>query len=135
MAIAALVAWILATVAGGYLLVGWLTRGGLRETKVTRHPSVLVFGHALMATVGLIAWVLFVLTTRPLYAWSAFATLIVVVLMGFVLHTRWLVSRNGGRHARGGQHRIPAAANALHGTVAVTTLVLVFLTAATMGRT
>jgi hypothetical protein len=136
-AIAALVAWILATVAGGYLLMDWLTLGGLREqaTKVTRHPAALVFGHSLTATAGLIAWVLFVLTTRPMYAWSAFATLIVVVLMGFVLLTRWLVSRDGGRHARGGEQRIPATAIVVHGAVAVATFVLVFLTAAAIGRT
>jgi hypothetical protein len=131
-AIAALVAWILAAVAGGYLLVEWLAKQGLKRqaTKVTRYPSALVFGHALIATVGLAVWALYLATTRAMYAWSAFATLLVVVPMGFVLFTRWLVSRDGGRHARGGEQRFPAAAIVVHGTVAVATFVLVFLAAA-----
>jgi hypothetical protein len=130
-AIAALIAWILAAAAGGYLLADWLMREGLKghATKVTRYPSALVLGHTLIATMGLGAWVLFLATTRPMYAWSAFATLVVVVLMGFVLLTRWLVSRDGGRHARGGDRRFPVTAIAVHGAVAIATFVLVFLTA------
>jgi hypothetical protein len=130
-AIAALVAWILATAAGGYLLVEWLSPEGLRRqaTKVTRYPAALVLGHSLIATVGLVAWALFLVTARPMYAWGAFATLLVVVPMGFVLLTRWLVSRDGGRHARDRDHRFPAAAVVAHGAVAVATFVLVFLTA------
>ncbi|MGH3387531.1 MAG: hypothetical protein ACRDOO_01470, partial [Actinomadura sp.] len=116
----------------GYLLAGWLSQAGLRRqaTKVTRYPSALVLGHSLIATVGLVAWALFLATARAMYAWSAFATLLIVVPMGFLMLTRWLVSRHGGRHARDGEQRFPAKAVVVHGAVAVATFVLVFLAAA-----
>ncbi len=56
-----------------------------------------------------------------------------VVLQGFMLFTRWLVG-GGGRHARGAEQAFPAAAVAVHGAVAVTTVVLVFLTAIQVTR-
>ena len=46
MEFAALVAWVLAATAGGYLLIKWLTSGG-RGTKVTRFPVLVVIGHPL----------------------------------------------------------------------------------------
>ncbi|WUI02224.1 hypothetical protein OHR68_10570 [Spirillospora sp. NBC_00431] len=124
---AALAAWILAAVAGAYLLIIWLTHGG-HSTKVTRFPILIVVGHPLAAVVGLAVWVVYLVTDRAVYAWGAFAALLVVILQGFMLFTRWLVGR-GGRHARGAEQAFPAAAVAVHGGVAVTTFVLVFLTA------
>jgi hypothetical protein len=134
--IAALVAWILAGVAGIHLLSSWLETGGLRRqaTKVTRYPSALVVGHPLIAGVGLVAWVLYVATTCEAYAWCAFATLVVVALMGFAMFTRWLVGQRGGRHARGREQVFPSLAIAVHGVVAFATFVLVLLTAIAVHR-
>ncbi|TMQ96845.1 hypothetical protein ETD83_20695 [Actinomadura soli] len=126
MEFAALAAWILAAVAGGYLLIIWMTHGGA-STKVTRFPILIVVGHPLAALIGLAVWVLYVATGRAAYAWGAFAALLVVIIQGFMLFTRWLVGR-GGRHARGIGQAFPATAVAVHGGVAVTTFVLVFLT-------
>ncbi|MFI0372585.1 hypothetical protein ACH35V_32365 [Actinomadura sp. 1N219] len=127
MEFAALAAWILAAVAGGYLLIIWMAHGGA-STKVTRFPILVVVGHPLAAVVGLAIWVVYLATGRAAYAWAAFGALLVVLLQGFMLFTRWLVGR-GGRHARGAEQAFPAAAVAVHGGVAVTTFVLVFLTA------
>jgi hypothetical protein len=134
--IAALVAWILAAVAGFHLLSSWLATGGLRQqaTKVTRYPSALVVGHPLIAAVGLVAWVFYVATTCEVYAWCAFGALIIVVLMGFVMFTRWLVGHRGGRHARGREQVFPSVAIAVHGVVAFATFVLVLLTAIAVHR-
>ncbi|OLT31471.1 hypothetical protein BJF79_37060 [Actinomadura sp. CNU-125] len=123
----ALAAWVLAALAGGYLLITWIVHGGL-ATKVTRFPKLVVVGHPLAAVGGLALWIGHLVTADPAYAWWAFAALIVVVLQGFLLFTRWLVGR-GGRHARGAEQAFPAAAVAVHGVVAAATVVLVFLTA------
>lgn len=132
MEFAALGAWILAAVAGGYLLVIWMLNGGA-STKVTRFPVLVVVGHPLAAAGGLAVWVAYLATGDAGYAWVAFAALLVVVMQGFMLFTRWLVGR-GGRHARGAEQAFPAAAVAVHGAVAVTTVVLVFLTAIQITR-
>jgi hypothetical protein len=129
---AALCAWILAAAAGGYLLVIWFLNGG-RSTKVTRFPILVVVGHPLAAVAGLAVWIAYLATGDAVYAWIAFAGLLAVVLQGFMLFTRWLVGR-GGRHARGAEQAFPAAAVTVHGLVAVTTVVLVFLTALQTAR-
>ncbi|TDD66970.1 hypothetical protein [Actinomadura rubrisoli] len=132
MGFAALVAWVLAAIAGGYLLIIWMTNGG-PATKVTRFPLLIVVGHPLTALLGLAVWIAYLATGSAGCAWSAFAALLVVILQGFMLLTRWLVGR-GGRHARGAEQAFPAAAVAVHGLVAVTTFVLVLLTAIEIGR-
>lgn len=130
MEIAALAGWILAAVEGLHLLWIWLAGGGLRRqpAKVTRFPSLLMIGHPLVAVIGLILWVLFVVTARVVYAWSAFGLLVLVFLLGFLMLTRWLKGR-GGRHARGAEQSFPLVAVAMHGAVAVATFVLVLLSA------
>jgi hypothetical protein len=127
---AALVAWVLAGIAGLYLLMVWLANEGLKQqaTKVTRFPAIIVLGHPLLAVAGLIVWIMYLMTTSVVYAWSAFGTLVVVALLGFVMLTRWLVGR-GGRHARGAEQAFPAVAVAVHSAVAIATFILVFLTA------
>ena len=136
MEIAALVAWVVAAVAGVRLLSAWLSEGGLRRqpTKVTRFPSALVVGHPLVAAVGLVSWVCYLATAAAVFAWCAFGTLIVVALMGFVMFTRWLVGQRGGRHARGREQVFPSVAIAVHGAVGFATFVLVLLTAIAVHR-
>ncbi|MFC5183252.1 hypothetical protein [Actinomadura harenae] len=132
MEFAALGSWVLAALAGAYLLVRWLAAGGLRgqPAKVTRFPAAVVVGHPVSALTGLCAWILFCVTGRPAFAWLAFVVLVAAACQGLLLFTRWLVGADGGgRHARGADQPFPAAAVTLHGLVAVTTFVLVLLTA------
>jgi hypothetical protein len=133
--IVALVMWILTAGGGLYLLAGWFSTGGLRRqsTKVTRFPAVLVLGHPTLAVLALGTWVVFLLTARSVYAWSAFCGLVLVALLGFVLFTRWLRAE-GGKHARGAEQGFPAVAIVAHGTVALLTFVLVLLTAIEVSR-
>ncbi|MEO3829383.1 hypothetical protein [Actinomadura sp. B10D3] len=123
----ALGAWVLAATGGGRLLVIWMARGG-PSTKVTRFPVLVVAGHPLAALAGLVLWIAYLATGSAAWAWAAFGTLLVVILQGFLMFTRWLVGR-GGRHARGTDQAFPATAVITHGTAAVATFVLVFLTA------
>ncbi|MEU8800826.1 hypothetical protein [Spirillospora sp. NPDC048819] len=127
MEFAALGAWVLAAGAGAYLLINWMADGG-PSAKVTRFPALVVVGHPLAGTAGLVIWLAYLATARAAFAWLAFAALLVVTVQGFMLFTRWLVG-GGGRHARGAEQAFPAAAVAVHGAVAVATFVLVFLSA------
>lgn len=135
MEIAALVMGLLTATLGLYLLVRWLSDGGLRRqrTKVTRFPAALVLGHPALAVLALITWVVFLSTARAFYAWSAFGELIVVDLLGFVMFTRWLTGR-GGKHAREGGRDFPTVTVVAHGVVAILTFVLVLLTAIAVSR-
>ncbi|GAB2821991.1 hypothetical protein GCM10027176_27960 [Actinoallomurus bryophytorum] len=135
MEIAALVMWLLTAAAGLRLLVRWLSEGGLRRqgTKVTRYPAVLVLGHPALAVLALATWVVFLLTRRSVYAWSAFGVLVLVALLGFTMLTRWLTGE-GGKHARDAEQGFPVVAVVTHGVVAATTFVLVLLTAITVSR-
>lgn len=125
--LAALGAWVVAAVGGGHLLVIWLANGG-PPAKVTRFPALVVAGHPVAGLAGLAVWTAYLATARAVYAWLAFAVLLVVTFQGFMLFTRWLVGR-GGRHARGADQAFPAAAVAVHGAVAAVTFVLVLLSA------
>jgi hypothetical protein len=133
--IAALVMWVLTAVAGAWLLVRWLSEGGLRRqgTKVTRYPVALLVGHPALGMLALATWVAFLLTESSVYAWSAFGALVLVTLLGFTMFTRWL-SGAGGKHARGAEEGFPVVAVVAHGTVATLTFVLVLLTAITVSR-
>jgi hypothetical protein len=131
----ALGAWILAACVGTYLMVVRTGPGGAfrQATKVTRFPLVVTVGHPLVALIGLAVWVAYLATGRSPYAWTAFAALVVVIIKGFMLFTRWLVGQDGGRHAKETGEDFPATAVVVHGTAAVVTLVLVFLTAIRVG--
>jgi hypothetical protein len=133
--IAALVMWVLTAAAGCYLLAVRVADGGLRRPpiKVTRFPTALFLSHPVLALVALAAWVQFLVTSRAMYAWSAFAVLVVVALLGFVLLTRWLIGR-GGKHARGAERPLPYTAMLVHGAVALLTFVLVLLAALAVSR-
>jgi hypothetical protein len=133
--IAALITWVLAAIAGAYLLVSSLANGGSRwqATKVTRFPVMLTISHLLLGAAGLVMWVFFLITMRAMYAWAAFGSLVVVALLGFVMLTRWLVGR-GGRHARGAEQEVPIVAVMLHGGVAIMTFVLVLFVALAVGH-
>lgn len=135
MGIAALVMWVCTATAGFHLLAVWLSNGGLRRqgTKVTRFPAMLVLGHPTLAFVALVAWVAFLVSGWDVYAWSAFGALVVVVLLGFTMLTRWLAG-HGGKHARGAEQEFPQVAVLAHGVVAIVTFVLVLLSALSVSR-
>jgi hypothetical protein len=128
--IAALGIWCATAGFGLYLLVMWLSHGGLRQqaTRITVFPAVLIFAHPVLATAGLALWVSFVETGRREFAWAGFGVLSGSAMLGFVMLTRWLVGR-GGRHARGAEQHFPVRAVVAHGAVGLSTYVLVLVTA------
>jgi hypothetical protein len=130
MNIMALVFWGAAACPGLYLLVVWLSHGGLRQqsTRITVFPAGLVFAHPLLAAAGLSLWVAFVLGHRLLCAWCGFGALTVSAVLGFAMLTRWTAGR-GGRHARGAEQHFPARIVALHGMAGLAAFAVVLLAA------
>lgn len=152
MAIAALITWIV-TALGGFALLGiWLRRGGLRQQAAgtTSFRSGLIFGHFLLAAVGLVLWIVYVVTGTDSLTWLALGVLVVVALLGFAMFFRWLgVRRATTATVAGGsepgsaaaqttgeepaERGLPVPAVAAHGLVAVVTVVLVLLAAVGLG--
>ncbi|HEU4947331.1 MAG TPA: hypothetical protein VFT31_09275 [Kribbella sp.] len=159
MAIAALITWIITAGFGLFMLGTWL-RGartsGAGGATASHFPPPVVFGHFLLATAGLVVWVIYVINDSEVLAWLAFIALLVVATFGDVLVLRWAKDRRSAgattgdlpaRQAMSGEadapaagavltlaeQRIPLAVVVVHGVFAVTTLVLVLLAALEVG--
>lgn len=128
--LAALVIWVAGEFSGFYLLIIWLSDGGLRQqaTRITVFPVALILAHPVLATAGLSLWIGYLRTDEVVFAWAGFGTLSASILLGFVMLTRWLTGR-GGKHARGAEHGFPARVVALHGAIGLATFALVLITA------
>ncbi|WP_249644747.1 hypothetical protein [Nocardia sputi] len=145
MAIAALITWLLTAGGGFVLLASWISKGGTREQGTTQLPPPVVFGHFLLAVAGLIVWIIYLVVDEDALAWTAFVLLIPVALLGFFMLARWLPVYRERAAAGPPQTRAPAGAQqtaeshfpvavvAGHGVFAVTTVVLVLLTALGVG--
>jgi manganese efflux pump family protein len=158
MAVAALVTWILTAAGGLFMLSIWISKGGPTERRNdTALAPPVIFGHFGLAALGLVLWIIFVVTGTQALAWVAFALLVPVALLGFIMLTRWLPVYRGARTAPaaasasdtagasaaaspGASAGAPAAADpperhfpvvgvAGHGVLAVVTVVLVLLAA------
>jgi hypothetical protein len=92
--------------------------------------------HFGLAAAGLILWISYLVTGSSVLAWIAFAALVPVALLGGLLVRRWV---QDGRAAMRGdtppdgielaEQQIPRAPVVLHGIFAVSTFVLVLLSA------
>jgi hypothetical protein len=138
MDIAALIAWVV-TALGGFVLLGrWIQGGGLRQQQsgASRLPAPVVFGHFLLAAVGLVLWIVYVATDSDAIAWISVCLLVVIALLGFALFARWIpVARAASPSGVEvpAEKRLPVPVVGAHGVLAVATLVLVVLSAAGIG--
>jgi hypothetical protein len=136
MDVAALIAWLL-TAAGGFVLLGtWIAKGGHRTdaARPSRFPPALVFGHFLLAAVGLVLWIVYVAADSEGLPWVAFAIVAVAALAGFGLLSRWLPQVRGRAAPSGdatatAEAQFPVPVVVVHGLLGATTLVLVLLAA------
>jgi glucan phosphoethanolaminetransferase (alkaline phosphatase superfamily) len=129
---AALITWVL-TAAGGFVLLAiWLKNGGMSQQEGGRIRSARILTHFALAAIGLVLWIVFVASGSSALAWIAFALLLVVALIGFSMLAIWLAQRSRSEVAAAEQ-RFPVVVVGLHGVLAATTLVLVFLAAAGIG--
>ena len=143
MAIAALVTWLVTAGFGFFMLMRWVRRGGLRRGRdaATHFPPALVFTHFGLAAGGLVAWVLYLVTDSSVLAWAAFADLALVAALGGFLVRRWTLDGRAAMAAGGSsspqvelaEQHIPRPPVVLHGAFAVSTVVLVLLSALGVG--
>lgn len=143
----ALVTWVLTAGGGFVLLAQWLSGGGMRQGREsgTRIRPWLILSHFLLAATGLVIWVIYVASDKDALAWVAFVILAVVALLGWTMFAIWWQRRKRGAAVPGtvaggtaagsepAEQRFPVSIVTLHGILAVTTLVLVFLTAVGVG--
>jgi hypothetical protein len=131
---AALIAWVI-TAGGGFVLLSiWLTRGGMHQREGMRIRPPLIFTHFLLAATGLVLWIVYLADDKSTLAWIAFALLLVVALLGFGMFALWLQQRQARTApADAAEQNFPVPIVVMHGLLAATTLVLVFLTAVGVG--
>lgn len=136
MGIAALLLWLL-TAVGGFVLLGtWIAKGGARQPNSSHLPAPVVFGHFLLAVVGLIVWIGYLVVDEDALAWVAFVLLLPVALLGFAMVVRWLPvyrARTTAGTPEPAERHFPVAVVGGHGVFAVATVVLVLLTALGVG--
>ena len=138
---AALITWVL-TAGGGFVLLSiWLARGGMRQGREpgARIRPALILSHFLLAATGLLLWIIYVATDSDALAWIALVLLGIVAILGWTMFAIWYQRRQRGRVAEAvdpgtpAEQHFPVPIVALHGALAVTTVVLVFLTAVGVG--
>jgi hypothetical protein len=139
---AALIAWVL-TAGGGFVLLSiWLMRGGMRQQRESgnRIRPPLIMSHFLLAAGGLVVWIIYLANDKDALAWIAFAVLAVVAVLGWTMFAIWLRRRQAGvrgadvaASGKPAEQHFPVSVVTLHGLLAVTTVVLVLLTALGVG--
>ncbi|MBO0690074.1 MAG: hypothetical protein J2P40_10970 [Candidatus Dormibacteraeota bacterium] len=130
MSIAALVLWLVTAGGGFYLLAKWVARGGVRQAGVTRLSPPLVFGHFLLAALGLVVWIAYLVLDNDTLGWVALGVLVAVALLGFTMFFRWLPtyrSRTQLIEAVPAERSFPIPVVLAHGALAATTIVVVLL--------
>ncbi len=129
---AALILWVLTAGGGFVLLLIWLRNGGMSQRGGGRIRPAVILTHFALAATGLVLWIVYVANDSSTLAWIAFVLLLVVALIGFAMLGLWLSQRNR-RDTAPPEQRFPVPIVGLHGLLAATTLVLVFLAAAGVG--
>ncbi|MBM7369053.1 hypothetical protein [Gordonia hydrophobica] len=134
MDIAALILWVITAGGGFVLLAKWLMGGGAKPGTTSRLPAPVVFAHFLVAAVGLVLWIVYLIADVDALAWVSLALLVLLALTGFGMVARWLpsVSRDAGEN-NPPEKSFPLAVVAAHGVFAVATIVTVVLTAVGIG--
>jgi hypothetical protein len=146
MGFAALITWFVAILAGLYMLAVWLIENDTTSrATASRLPAPVIFTHLFLAAAGFTVWVAYLVLHRKALAWAACAVLLGIAALGLTMFLRWIpvyrgpadpVGRPGAPQA---VYEIPAEGHfpvilvMCHGLVAVTTLILVLLTALGVG--
>jgi hypothetical protein len=134
---AALITWVVTAAFGFTMLVIWLRHGGMQQ-RSGKIPPWLILSHFSLAASGLVVWIIYLASDKDVLAWIAFATLVVVASLGWTMFLGWArrapAGATGAPPAVEAGPRFPLPVVATHGLFAVTTVVLVFLTAIGVGE-
>src|SRR5215470_14844273 len=159
----ALIVWFITALWGLYMLAVWLiendaTRPG---SSASRLPLPVILAHVTFAISGLVVWVAYLLLDRPALAWIAVGILLAIALLGFTMFARWIpvyrmaddevsvpvaamaggapgaapegVPGIGALREKPAEGSFPLLIVLAHGVFAVSTVVLVVLTALGVG--
>ncbi len=134
---AALISWIVTAGGGFVLLAVWLRHGGMRQREPGRRiRPALILSHFALAGTGLVLWIVYLIADSDALAWIAFAILLAVAVLGWTMFAIWWQRRQAGAAAAPAsapdvpaEQHFPVPIVTLHGLLAVTTVVLVFLAA------
>ena len=143
----ALLVWFVTALWGLYMLAVWLIENDAtrQDSAPSRLPLPVILSHVTLAVSGLVVWVLYLLIDRPALAWAAVGILVAIAMLGFAMFARWIpvyrtpVAVGGPQEGMLAVKEMPAEGNfplvivLAHGTFAVSTLVLVVLTALGIG--
>jgi hypothetical protein len=137
---AAFISWIVTAGGGFVLLTLWLRHGGMRQREGRQIRPALILSHFVLAGTGLVLWIIYLATDSDALAWIALAVLVAVALLGWTMFAIWYQRRQArvaeaATSAPGvpAEQRFPVSIVTLHGILAVTTVVLVFLAALGVG--
>jgi hypothetical protein len=143
---AALITWFVAILAGLYMLAVWLIENDITSRATpSRLPAPVIFSHLFLAATGFTLWVGYLVMHRKTLAWAAVAVLLGIATLGLTMFLRWIPVYRGPHDTVGAPAHLPAVAEipaeghfpvilvVCHGLLAVTTLVLVLLTALGVG--
>jgi hypothetical protein len=143
----ALIVWFVTALWGLYMLAVWLIENdATRQGKsASRLPLPVILSHVTLAVTGLVVWVAYLLLDRPALAWAAVGILVAIALLGLAMFARWIpvyrmagdetFSVPGARPLRElpAEGSFPLIVVLAHGTFAVSTVLLVLLTALGVG--
>jgi manganese efflux pump family protein len=104
LAVATLVLWLLTMAAGGYMLLRFVTGGGLRRQRAAgdRTGPAVVLTHFGLASAGLLLWALYLATSWLAVAWVAVALLLPVIGFGMATLIVWTTGSSRSRAAASG---------------------------------
>jgi hypothetical protein len=136
MELAALGFWI-ATAVGGLYMAGIILRTGRVDSpaRSSNLPSAAVFGHGLLALVGLGLWAVHMRADEAGTAWATVAVLVLVVGGGGFMFLRWHKDHKEADSSVPldqqplAEQQIPSFVVHLHGALAAVTILFVVLTA------
>jgi hypothetical protein len=146
MSVVALFTWMITIFLGLVLLVIWIIEYDreFQSTAATRLPVPVISGHALLAMGGLMLWISYLLLDEERLAWAAAAVLGAVAVLGLIMAARWIRVYRAyddpgpsltRRTTAPPERHFPLPVVVAHGIMAVTTLILVLLTALGAGGT
>jgi hypothetical protein len=144
MSVIALFTWMATVLAGLVLLIIWIIEYDpeFQSATATRLPVPVISLHAFLGLSGLMLWVSYLLLGQRRLAWATVCILGAVAVLGLVMAARWLgvyrqIAAPGPSLTRQTivppERNFPPSVVILHGVLAVTTLVLVLVTALGVG--
>jgi hypothetical protein len=131
MSVIALIAWIVTLLGGLFLLAIWLIEYDpqIQRAAATRLPVPVISTHAVLAVVGLIVWVSYLVTDNDAFAFATLAIVAVVASLGITMAGRWFkVYRADPDPLVPPERHFPVPVVIGHGVFALTTVVLVLST-------